>query len=126
MIEKFDVMITPYQLQRTIHVYLPNDYYQSDEKYPVMYYFDGHNLFNDEDATYGKSWGIREFLDHYDKKFIIVGIECNHEGNKRLEEFSPYHYSTSYWGEVNGTGDKLHAQILQKTVVPNGTGKRQP
>lgn len=107
MIEKFDVMITPYQLQRTIHVYLPNDYYQSDEKYPVMYYFDGHNLFNDEDATYGKSWGIREFLDHYDKKFIIVGIECNHEGNKRLEEFSPYHYSTSYWGEVNGTGDKL-------------------
>ena len=24
---------------------LPEDYYDSDEQYPVMYMFDGHNLF---------------------------------------------------------------------------------
>ena len=23
-----------------------------------MYFFDGHNLFRDKDATYGKSWGL--------------------------------------------------------------------
>lgn len=114
MIEKFEVKITPYQLMRTIHVYLPDDYHQSDERYPVMYYFDGHNLFNDEDATYGKSWGIRDFLEHYDKKFIIVGIECNHEGNKRLDEFSPYHYRTPYWGEVHGTGDQLMEWVVEE------------
>ena len=28
-----------------------------------MYFFDGHNLFFDEDATYGKSWGLKDFLE---------------------------------------------------------------
>lgn len=107
MIEKFEVSITPFGLNRRIHVYLPKNYYDSDEKYPVMYMFDGHNLFHDEDATYGKSWGLEEFLDHYDKKFIMVGLECNHEGNERIIEFSPYTYSTHYWGMVVGKGAEL-------------------
>ena len=66
MVEKFDIVITPLGLERTIHVYLPEDYYDSDEQYPVMYMFDGHNLFYDYDATYGKSWGLKEFLDTYE------------------------------------------------------------
>ena len=41
MVEKFDIVITPLGLERTIHVYLPEDYYDSDEQYPVMYMFDG-------------------------------------------------------------------------------------
>ena len=40
MIEKFNVTITPYLLERMIHVYLPNDYYASDEHYPVVYMFE--------------------------------------------------------------------------------------
>lgn len=82
IVEKFEVMITPFQCMRMIHVYLPDNYNESQEQYPVMYMFDGHNLFCDEDATYGKSWGLKDFLDNYDKKLIIVGIECNHEGMK--------------------------------------------
>ena len=47
------------QSPRTIYVYLPNDYDENrKEKYDVLYMFDGHNLFSDEVATYGKSWGI--------------------------------------------------------------------
>lgn len=75
---------------RTLHIYLPNDYYHSNERYPVMYFFDGHNMFSDSDATYGKSWGMANFLDGYDKKFIIVGLECSHTGFERLEEYCPY------------------------------------
>ena len=78
MVEKFDIVITPLGLERTIHVYLPEDYYDSDEQYPVMYMFDGHNLFYDHDATYGKSWGLKEFLDTYDKKLIIVHSSFNY------------------------------------------------
>mgnify|MGYP000001902938 FL=1 len=96
MVEKFDIVITQLGLERTIHVYLPEDYYDSDEQYPVMYMFDGHNLFYDHDATYGKSWGLKEFLDTYDKKLIIVGIECNHEGQKRLSEYCPYQIESKY------------------------------
>ena len=73
MIEKLNVYIQPLQSWRTMHIYLPQNYHNSDERYPVMYMYDGHNLFN-------------EFLDRYDKPFIIVGMECNHEGNERLNE----------------------------------------
>ena len=38
MLEKYDVYLRPFNCQRTLHIYLPNDYYQSDERYPVVLY----------------------------------------------------------------------------------------
>ena len=114
MVEKFEIMITPFQCMRTIHVYLPDNYNESQEQYPVMYMFDGHNLFFDEDATYGKSWGLKDFLDNYDKKLIIVGIECNHEGHERLNEFSPYTYENSFFGFIEGKGQQLMDWVIQE------------
>ena len=35
-------------------------------RYPVLYMFDGQNVFFDEDATYGKSWGVADYLDYTD------------------------------------------------------------
>lgn len=104
MIQKFDVIITPFQLSRTIHLYLPDDYDQSDERYPVVYMYDGHNLFYDGDATYGRSWRLKNFLDQYDKKMIVVGMECNHEGTKRLDEYCPYSLEHSHLGTIHGQG----------------------
>lgn len=112
MIQKIQTFITPFQLERSIHLYLPDDYDKSYEHYPVMYMFDGHNLFYDTDATYGKSWGLSDFLNHYDKKFIIVGIECNHEGNERLNEFCPYTLDNHFFGHIEGKG-----KILMDWVV---------
>lgn len=68
MIEKTDFWFSSAGQNRRLHIYLPDDYYESEERYPVMYMFDGHNLFYDSDATYGKSWGMKDFLDHWDKK----------------------------------------------------------
>ena len=47
--------------ERMLHIYLPDDA-KKNEKFPVLYMFDGHNLFVDEDATYGKSWGMKRNL----------------------------------------------------------------
>ena len=90
MIVKRDFLYTPKDVNRPLHIWLPEDYDSSDERYPVMYFFDGHNLFLNEDATYGKSWGLKEFLECWDKPMIIVGIECGHEGQERLSEYMPY------------------------------------
>lgn len=114
MIEKFDVYMTPYKMNRRMHVYLPDDYYNSDERYPVVYMYDGHNLFYDEDATYGKSWGLKEFLDQYDKKLIIVGMECNHEGTKRLDEYCPYTLPKTYLGHIRGSGRELMDWVINE------------
>ena len=105
MVEKRDVLFTPAGSVRRLHIYLPEGYGESDERYPVMYFFDGHNLFSNEDATYGKSWGLREFLTGWEKKLIVVGVECSHEGASRLTEYCPYHFTKGFLGEINGTGD---------------------
>lgn len=96
MIEKFYTYITPFRINRRVEVYLPDDYYESNERYPVIYMYDGHNLFFNQDATYGKSWGLREFMDQYPKKMIIIGVECNHSGNERHREYFPYHLKPKY------------------------------
>ncbi len=44
--------------ERRAYVYLPTMYEADpDRRYPVLYMFDGQNVFFDSDATYGKSWG---------------------------------------------------------------------
>ena len=90
MIVKRDFIYTPKNVNRPLHIWLPENYGESTEKYPVMYFFDGHNLFLNEDATYGKSWGMKEFLESWGKEMIIVGIECGHDGQERLSEYLPY------------------------------------
>ena len=97
---------------RTLHIYLPDNYYESDEHYPVAYYFDGHNLYNDEDATYGKSWGLKTFLENYDKKFIVVGMECTHVGKERLDEYCPYDLKESWLGTLKGYGKDTMEWII--------------
>ncbi len=104
MVIKRDVLFDPAGKMRTLHIWLPDNYYESDERYPVMYFFDGHNLFSDADATYGKSWGLADFLAGWEKPMIVVGIECSHEGNMRLVEYCPYHVKSGFLGEIDGTG----------------------
>ena len=90
MVIKRDFIYTPKGVNRPLHIYLPDDWAESGERYPVVYFFDGHNLFFDEDATYGKSWGVKTFLESWEKKLIVVGIECGHDGEERLSEYLPY------------------------------------
>ena len=53
--------------QRRVYVYLPTMYEADpDRRYPVLYMFDGQNVFFDEDATFGKSWGVADYLDYTD------------------------------------------------------------
>ena len=58
--------------QRRVYVYLPTMYEADpDRRYPVLYMFDGQNVFFDEDATFGKSWGVADYLDYTDTPLIV-------------------------------------------------------
>lgn len=92
------------KVERLVYVYLPDDYATSGKRYPVLYMFDGHNVFFDTHATYGKSWGMGEYLDEEEKDLIVVAVECNHEGNKRLEEYSPVSFEFPEIGQLPGRG----------------------
>lgn len=106
MVIKFDFWCEPAGQDRKIHMYLPDDYYLSEERYPVMYFFDGHNLFYDGDATFGKCLGLKEFLDGWSKKVIVVGITCSADDRTRAYEYIPYHIVSCIYGEVDGRGDR--------------------
>ena len=90
-------------------MYLP-DQAQEDEdaRFPVLYMFDGHNVFFDEDATYGKSWGMGEYLDGTETPLIVVAVDCNHRPpNGRLNEYSPYTFDDPTFGHITGYGRRF-------------------
>ena len=120
MIKKWKVTIPKLtgDQPRTAYIYLPSGYEkQKEQRYPVLYMFDGHNVFFDADATYGKSWGMRDYMQKTKKQMIIVGVECNHEGNKRLVEYSPMSYENPYMGKIRGKG-QVYMNWLVNTLKP--------
>lgn len=104
--------------RRRIYIYTPASYKDNPEKhYPVMYMFDGHNVFFDEDATYGKSWGMNDYMEKSGKELIIVAVECSHIGNNRLVEYSPISYENSSLGKIKGKGSQ-YMHWLVNTLKP--------
>jgi predicted alpha/beta superfamily hydrolase len=90
MFEHFMVNITPFNRERMVRVFLPKGYIENDSKqFPVLYMHDGQNLYKDEDASYGMSWGISDFLDESGMELIVVGIDCA-DGLQRLDEYGPW------------------------------------
>ena len=113
MVLKYDVLYPHCNEYRKLHICLPKDYDRSEERYPVMYFFDGHNLFYNEDATYGKSWGLLGFLERWEKDMIIVGIECSHTGNQRLWEYLPYPPETDRFGALKSWDEETLRWIVE-------------
>ncbi len=104
---------------RTLHIYLPDDYHNdgNDERYAVMYMWDGQNLFSDSDATYGKSWGMADYLSRYWKRVIVVGMECAHNSPQRCNEYCPYPVTIAGVGQLHGDAEHT-MQWLINTVKP--------
>ena len=120
MVKKWNVTIPKLSgdKPRKAYICLPESYENNPDKhYPVMYMFDGHNVFFDADATYGKSWGMAKYMKESKKELIIVGVECNHEGNRRLVEYSPMSYENSAMGKIRGRGN-VYLNWLVKTMKP--------
>lgn len=91
---------------RRAYIYLPESYeFEPEARYPVLYMFDGHNVFFDSHATYGKSWGMKEYMDYTETQMIIAAVECSHSpDNGRLKEYSPYSFTDPKFGKITGRG----------------------
>lgn len=108
MLEKWDIAIPELtgDALRSVYVYIPDSCQEDPERrYPVLYMFDGHNVFYDEDATYGKSWGMLDYMDRTGTEMIIAAVECNHSPDGgRLSEYSPFTFSDPKLGHITGRG----------------------
>lgn len=91
-VKEIQIPALPTEKPRRLYIYTPKGYSRSQQRYPVLYMFDGHNVFYDSHATYGKSWGMRKYLAQTELPLILVAVECNHEGNRRLNEYAPWDF----------------------------------
>ena len=110
MLKKWNVTIPDLSgdTPRKAYLYLPDSWEEYPAKrYPVLYMFDGHNIFLDEDAAFGKSWGMKKFMDETQKELIIVAVECNHQGNRRLSEYAPFSYRNKAHGHIEAAAPVL-------------------
>ena len=111
MLIKQDFYFHSLDAHRPLHIRIPDF---GEPPFPVMYFFDGHNLFRDEDATYGKSWGLDAFCASWDKPIIIVGVECAHEGNLRLSEYLPYGSKYGWLRNLEPLGQRTMDGIIHE------------
>ena len=114
LVSKIQIPTLPTKKDRRLYVYLPKEYEKTDERYPVLYMFDGHNVFYNSHATYGKSWGMKEYLTRTHLPLIVVAVECNHEGNQRLSEYSPYDFNARGMGRIEGRGKETMDWIVNE------------
>lgn len=115
MLQQFEKWIAPMGRRAIVRLHLPDDYEQNiQERYPVIYMFDGQNLFEDEQATFGKSWGLEKFAASYGKPVIIVGIDCDRRGSERLQEYMPYPIENTFFGRAEGRGARFAQWIVEE------------
>ena len=108
---------------RKAYVYVPDSCMADDSRRcPVLYMFDGQNLFRDSDASYGKCWGILDYLTEHNVPLIVAALECNHHAEDekcggRLSEYSPFNFTDPEYGSIKGRG-KLTMDYIVKRFKP--------
>jgi predicted alpha/beta superfamily hydrolase len=111
-VTKFVIGAPQLDTVKTIWVYLPKDYKNSENYYPVIYMHDAQNLF-DKETAYAGEWKVDEYLDGLStNESIIIGIE--HGNEKRIDELTPYKHEI-YGG---GKGD-TYIKFIKNTLKPH-------
>lgn len=91
-IESFETEITPLGRTRTVWVYLPDNYSDKGNGFPVIYMHDGQNLFYDRLTAFGTAWHVDKVLEDIyastGMSCIVVGVESNDK--VRFSEYSPW------------------------------------
>jgi predicted alpha/beta superfamily hydrolase len=107
--------LVPYR--RDLVVYLPPDYANNENRYPVLYLHDGQNLFDPETAyVRGMDWKVDETADALIRAgeiapLIIVGIF--NTGEHRIEEYTPTRDRN-----LGGGHAELYGRMLVEELKP--------
>ena len=75
-----------------------------------------------EHATYGKSWGLLDYLTEHNVPLIVAAVECSRHAEDepcggRLSEYPPFDFSAKEWGNIKGRGE-LTMEFLVNDFKP--------
>ena len=97
--------------RRRAYVWLPRACDEDpDARFPVLYMFDGQNLFFDADASFGTSWGMYDYLNAVQPDVIVAAVSCSQTG--RMAEYSPFSHENGDAGHVDARGRSTMAWLL--------------
>ncbi|AXH94920.1 alpha/beta hydrolase [Ornithinimicrobium avium] len=74
-----------------VYVWLPPGYDEGDDRYPVLYLHDGHNMFLPQRASGGVAWDVDRAMSALARDGIpavVVAVPCH--PTQRGEEYTPY------------------------------------
>jgi predicted alpha/beta superfamily hydrolase len=113
---------------REICVYLPPSLARSmaagettDQRYPVLYFMDGQNVFDDKTSYIGVKWAADEALEKLAGEGIeAIAVAVANHGDDRMHEYNPWPSSLKYRGRTHPVGGKGDAYLdwLVGTVKP--------
>jgi predicted alpha/beta superfamily hydrolase len=109
-----DVELPGLDRRAEVYVWLPPGYDDGDDRYPVLYLHDGHNLFLPERATGGVTWDVDRAMGALARDGIpavVVAVPCH--PTERGEEYTPYHLP----GVGGGRADR-YATFLADHLKP--------
>lgn len=125
MFVSFRLPMRQLKRDRKITVYLPDDYYHQEKRYPVLYIQDGQNAFFDGLSYCGVSWGFLDYVKEMNLDIIMVAIPCNFRGFKRMDEYGPWKISeelsfqeTGREGQIIGGEGQLYIQWMIEELKP--------
>lgn len=104
---------------RRVWIYLPPDYGNTDDHYPVLYMHDGQNVFDGNTSTHqGIEWRVDETLEEVISSgeipgLIVIAIESN---DKRHDEYLPER--VQLMGVMEGGDSHLYASMLIEELIP--------
>jgi len=103
--------------KRRIRLLLP-EHIKAGEKLPVLYMFDGQNLFEKEESYGGVTWGVQEALEALLERknavpMAVVGID-NAKG-QRLDEYGPWPFTVENHSSA-GEGDRFAKHFIEKIL----------
>ena len=79
--------------ERPVSLYLPPDYFTSDQTYPLAFFFDGQNLYEDE-GTMAGGWHLHRVLDQRARAGktvpVVVGIYHGPDRDAEMSPWDPY------------------------------------
>lgn len=107
--------------RRAVRIYLPPGYEQSDHDYPVLYMFDGQNLFDRATTAFGMEWGIDETIedlvgDGRTSGVVVVGIDSPEGPSQRYAEYTAWDWMLG--GEPVVADGAATADFLVQQVIP--------
>ena len=113
MIHTFDLTIPELSgpERRKAYVWLPRACDEDPEaRFPVLYMFDGQNVFFDADASFGTSWKMYDYLNAEQPDVIVAAVACSQTG--RMAEYSPFSHENGDAGHVDARGRSTMAWLL--------------